>query len=195
MKPLLSSIAVILTLVGYLPYIRDTISGKTKPHVYTWFIWGFISFIAFGLQVSDHAGPGAFVTLAAAIVCSVIFLLGLRQGEKQITTLDTLFLISALTATAIWLFANQPVLSVILLSLIDIFGFLPTVRKSWSKPHEETLISYVLNAIRFGIALLALERYTLVSSLYPFTWLFANALFAIFLIARRRQVRYRSFKR
>jgi len=191
MKELIGAIAVILTFVGYIPYIRDTISGKTKPHIYTWFIWSFISFIAFALQITDHAGPGAFVTLAAAIACGAIFVLGFWYGEKRITILDTLFLLASLVATAIWLYAKQPVISIILLCYIDILGFFPTVRKSWNKPQEETLASYQLNTVRFGLGLLALQQYTIMSALYPATWLVANGAFSVFLIVRRKQLRKR----
>jgi hypothetical protein len=34
-------IAVILTFAGYIPYLRDVFAGKTKPHIYSWFLWGF----------------------------------------------------------------------------------------------------------------------------------------------------------
>jgi uncharacterized protein with PQ loop repeat len=190
MKETIGAIAVLLTFVGYIPYVRDTIRGKTKPHIYTWFIWSFISFIAFALQMSDGAGPGAYVTLAAAIVCGFIVVLGMRQGgaDKRITKLDTFFLVAALLATGIWVFVKQPVISVILLSLIDILGFLPTVLKSWKKPHEETLFSYALNTFRFALSLYALHKYTIVSALYPLTWVIANGLFSVFLILRRRRL-------
>lgn len=52
MKELISTVAVILTFVGYGPYIKDTLKGKTKPHVYTWFIWGLVTLIAYALQLS-----------------------------------------------------------------------------------------------------------------------------------------------
>jgi hypothetical protein len=82
MKEILGIVAVILTFVGYVPYIRDTLAGKTKPHIYTWFIWGLVTAIAFGLQVSAKAGPGAYTTLAAASICFVIFGFGMRQGRQ-----------------------------------------------------------------------------------------------------------------
>lgn len=189
MKEIIGIVAVILTFVGYIPYIRDTIKGKTKPHIYTWFIWGLVTAIAFGLQISANAGPGAFTTLAAAIVCFIIFGFGIRQGERDITTSDTVFLVLSLVALVLWLFAKQPVLSVILVSTIDMLGFIPTIRKSWHKPHEETLISYQTNTLRFGLAIIALNHYTLVTALYPVTWVFANGLFSFYLIARRKTVK------
>lgn len=188
MKEALGVIAVVLTFVGYIPYISDTIKRKTKPHIYTWFIWGLVTAIAFGLQLSADAGPGAFTTLAAAIVCFIIFGFGIKQGERNITASDTIFFILSLFALILWLFAKQPVLSVILVSTIDMLGFVPTIRKSWHKPHEETLVSYQMNTFRFMIAILALDHYTLVTALYPVTWVIANGLFSIFLIVRRGKV-------
>lgn len=190
MKELVGSIAVVLTFVGYIPYILDTIKGKTKPHVYTWFIWGIITLAAYALQVSANAGPGSFVTLAAAIVCLFIAALGLgvARSEKNIDKVDTFCFILALVATSAWLFAGQPVVAVILLSLADMIGFIPTIRKSWRNPWQETLFSYEMNTIRFVLAIYALSNYSLVALLYPLTWVVANGLFSIFLIVRRRQV-------
>lgn len=188
MKNIIGFIAVVLTFVGYVPYIRDTLKGKTKPHIYTWFIWGLVTAIAFGLQLSDDAGPGALVTLAAAVVCLVIAVIGLKKGSKEITKSDTVFFLLSLVALVLWLLAEQPVLSVILLSLIDMLGFIPTIRKSWHKPDEETLISYLVNTFRFCLALYALQRYTIVTVLYPLTWVVANGLFSLYLIIRRGKI-------
>ena len=187
-KYLIGVIAVLLTFVGYVPYIRDTIKGKTKPHVYSWFLWGFVTIIAFALQVSGNAGIGSLVTLAAALVSFVIFALGLRNGKKDITKADTAFFIAALIAIVIWVFAKQPVLSVILISTIEMLGFVPTVRKSWNKPHSETLFTYELNAFRHGLSIFALQRYSIVTWLYPVTWTLANGLFSIILLIRRRKL-------
>jgi hypothetical protein len=190
MKDIIGVIAVILTFLGYIPYLRDTIKGKTKPHIYTWFIWGFVTAIAFCLQLGAKAGAGAYVTLAAAIVCFVIFLLGLKQpkAERNITPVDSIFLVASFLALGLWLIAKQPVVSVILLSTIDMLGFVPTIRKSWNRPQEETLSSYATNTFRFGLAILALSHYTIVTSLYPITWIFANGIFSAYIIVRRRQL-------
>lgn len=187
-KELLGAIAVVLTILGYIPYIRDTLKGKTTPHVYTWFLWSLVSYIAFALQISDKAGPGAYLTFTAATVTLIISILGLRQGKRDITFSDTVFLILALIALVLWLFAKQPTASIILVSIVDVLAFVPTIRKSWKKPQEETLSSYATNTVRFAIGIAALERYTLVSSLYPFIWLVANGLFSLYLVIRRQQV-------
>lgn len=186
-KNILALIAVVLTFAGYIPYIRDTIKHKTTPHVYTWFVWGLVTSIAFCLQITHDAGPGAYVTLAAAIVTFIIFGFGLRQGSKNVTRTDLIFLVMSLLALILWLFAKKPVLSVLLVSAVDMLGFIPTIRKSWHKPHEETLISYMTNTFRFCLALLALDHYSIITTLYPATWVVANGAFSIYLITRRKQ--------
>ena len=187
-KTAISLIAVSLTIVGYIPYLRDTFKKKTTPHIYTWFIWGTVTAIAYALQVNGGAGVGSWVTLSVAIIAYVIFAFGLRNGSKDITSLDTLFFILSLVAIFLWLIAKQPVFSIILIVPVEMFGFVPTVRKSWDKPYSETLSFYYLNSFRFGLAVVALQKYSIITAIYPITWLTANSLFALMLNLRRRQI-------
>lgn len=87
-KTILGTIAVLMVFIGYIPYLRDSIKGKTKPHMFSWLVGMTISFIAFGLQIQDKAGPGAFVTLSAAIISAVILVLAIKNEDKDITKID-----------------------------------------------------------------------------------------------------------
>jgi len=181
-------VAVALTFAGYVPYLRDTLRGRTRPHVYTWLVWGVVTLLAFALQSSDHPGPGALVTLAAGLICLLVFALALKDGRRDITAADTVFLLAAAAALGLWALASQPVVAVVLLSSVDLLGFAPTIRKSWHAPDSETLSTYVTNVPRFVLALAALQHYSVVTSLYPLTWLLANGAFAALLVLRRRAV-------
>ncbi len=189
-KTIIGIIAIILTFVGYVPYVKDVVQGKTTPHVYTWFIWGLVTAIAYALQVSAGAGVGSWVTLAVAIICFFILILGLtrKRDRDEITKSDTTFFVLSLVALGLWLIAKQPILSVILISSIDMLGFAPTIRKSWNKPYSETLFSYELNVVRHGLSIFALQQYNIVTWLYPASWVLANAIFSLILIVRRQQI-------
>ena len=188
LKSVIGLIAIALVFVGYVPYIRDIVKGKTHPHAYSWFLWASVGLIIFALQLTAGGGVGAYVTLSAVIITYVIFGLGLRYGKAEITRTDTVFFVLALIGIGLWLLAKQPVLSVILLDAVEVLAFAPTIRKSWHRPHSETLSSYAMNSLRFGLALLAMAHYSVVTVLYPATWLVANVLFCVLLILRRRQV-------
>ncbi len=108
MKEVIGIIAAVLAFVAYIPYVRDILKGKTKPHVYSWFVWGSAAVLIFALQITHGAGAGAYTTATVAVMCFIVCLLGLRNGIKYITRTDTLFLIMALVSIGVWLFAKQP---------------------------------------------------------------------------------------
>jgi hypothetical protein len=187
LKTATGTIAIILTFIGYIPYIKDIIAGKTKPHLYSWISWGLVGAIVFALQLSNNAGAGAFVTLAAELACAVVIFLTIKyRVSSKITNTDKAFILLAFIALGFWLIAKQPIISAILLTLIDLLSFAPTVRKSWINPYSETLSFYYLNILRFGLAALSLSNYSTVNLLYPIAWFTANTLFVCMLIFRRR---------
>ncbi len=187
-KNIIGIVAIALTFIGYAPYFRDLLKGKTKPHIFSWFIWAIVTSIIFALQVSAGAGLGSVVTLAVAVISLSIFILGFKNGNKIIKKVDVVFLVLALLAMPLWLVIKQPVLSIILLSTIDMLGFAPTVRKSWNAPYSETLSLYTITTFRHGLSIVALANYNIVTLLFPSTWVIANALFSIMLIIRRKKI-------
>ena len=188
-KVITSIVSVILVFVGYGPYIWDILKRKTTPHTFTFLVWGIATSITWALQVAGGAGVGAYITFAVSAVCIFIFFLCLKYGEKSITTSDIVFLILALLSLFLWLVVNQPILSVVLVVLTDLLGFGPTIRKSWNKPHSETLFTWWVAAFRHGLGIIALEKFNLLTLLYPAAWTAANLIFCIILIIRRKQVK------
>ena len=185
-KNILSIVAIVMMAIGYIPYIRDTVKGKTKPHVFSWGIGMVVAFIAFGLQFQEKSGPAMYVTLSAASLSSVMVFYAFKNKDKDITSFDYICLVLSVIALIAWLIAKQPVLSMIFVVLCELISFFPTVRKSWKAPYSETLSSYVTNFFRFIIALLALNKYTFVAIGFPLTWLLLNGSFAAVLIYRRK---------
>lgn len=189
MKEVIGFIAVALTFLAYIPYYRDILKGKTHPHVYSWSLWGLLTILLVALQIKGGAGVATLVTASAGVLCLGVVLLSLKRGKKDITTSDTIVGVLALIAIGFWLIAEQPVVSLLLVVIADLLAFYPTVRKSWHKPHEETLSLYLTNTLRFTLALLAVENYTILSSLWIIVWVIANGLFSILLIIRRTQIK------
>lgn len=184
----IATISIVMTLAGYFYYFKDIFKGKTKPHAYSWLIWGLLTAIAFAGQLSDKGGAGSYITGLTAVVSFIIFFIALNRGEKNITKQDKVYLVSALLALVPWLLTDNPIFSIVLISLIDFLGFLPTIRKSYYKPFEETSITYLLSGLKFVLAIIALENYTLVTWFYPASLVLANFLFVVMLTLRRKQL-------
>ena len=186
-KVILGIIAIIISLAGYFPYFRDIIFGKTKPHAFSWLVWSLLTGIAFFGQIFDKGGAGAWVTGFTALVSLLIFFLALKKGEKEITLSDKLSLFGAGCALILWFITNNPFGSIILIILIDALGFYPTFRKSYYKPHEETTITYFFAGLKFAIAIIALQHYSVITYLYPAFLVIVNFIFVGLLIVRRKQ--------
>lgn len=187
-KELLAVIATILSIISYIPYIRDIIKGKTKPHAFSWLVWATLVAIGFFGQIADNAGPGAWVIGSTAILCFIVFLFSLKRGEKNITFLDWLSLVSAGIAILFWVLTKEPLLSVILVTIIDAIGFIPTFRKSYIKPNEETLSTYNLSVVKYILSIIALKNYSILTVLFPASLVLTNGLFVGMLLIRRKQL-------
>jgi hypothetical protein len=188
LKTIIAVISVAMTLFGYYFYFKDIFAGKTKPHAYSWLVWGLLTAIAFFGQISAGAGAGAWVTATTAVVSFVIVGLAVQRGEKNVTKGDQINLIGCFIAILLWLVTSTPLLSMLLITLIDFLGFLPTIRKSIHKPHEETLILYVFAGAKFALAMFALDNFSVITALYPMSLVMANWLFVVMLVVQRRRL-------
>lgn len=181
----LGILSLLLAIVSYGLYFRAIFKGSTKPHGITWLIWSALNTLIFYQQLTHDAGPGAWVTGAAAIANFCVFLSSFRYGERNITRFDRLCLLLAGLSITTWIYTIESEISVILASITFIIGFVPTFLKSIHKPNEETTATFGLNSIKFLIALFAMTSFTLTTSLYPAVLFAINAFFAIFLFVRQ----------
>jgi hypothetical protein len=187
-KIIVALIAATLEVVANFPYIRDILAKKTKPHFFTWLIWTLLTWISFFILVSEGAGVGAWVTGVTAVTCLAILVLSFFFGERKITISDWVCLMLALFALVLWKNANDVFLAMIIIVTVDTLGFIPTFRKSFSKPYEETLSTYLLVIGKHILTLLALQMYTPTTILYPSILFLTNFLFAIMLVIRRKKI-------
>lgn len=188
-KIILGYLSVVVALIAYIPYFRDIFNGKTKPHVFSWLIWGLINVIAFFALLVSHGGAGAWVTAVTALACLTIATLSFQNGEKSFSTFDWICLAGALLAILMWIMTSQPLLAIILVSITDAIGFVPTFRKSYYKPHEETVATYALSVLKNVSALFALGSFTFTTMLFSSYLVLANTALVSMLLIRRKQLR------
>lgn len=187
MKEAIGIIAVVLNIVGMVPYIRSIYRGKTKPHLFSNIIWAIVTTIAFFAQLTKEAGPGAWTTLISAIATVYVCILCVKYGTKDVTRLDYFFLFAGLISIIPWLITNDPTISVVLATIIDACGFIPTIRKTWNDPKSENLFSWIINLIRHGISMFAIRNLVLATYIYPLTLFFMNII-TISAILRKKKV-------
>jgi hypothetical protein len=185
-KGIISGLAIGVSFIAFLPYIQSIFSGQTKPHVFSWIIWGSTTFIVFLAQLQDGGGAGAWPIGASGLI--TLFIAGLayrRKSDITITKLDWVFFALAMASIPLWYFTADPTWAVILLTTIDVIGFGPTIRKALAHPHDEDLRLFNLLALRNLLVIMALERYTLATVLFPAVIAAVCLVFILLVIQKR----------
>jgi len=163
-KEILSGVAIVLTLMAFIPYIRAILGGAVKPHVFSWVIWGATTFLAFLAQLEDKGGVGAWpIGVSGSITIFIACLAYLKRADVTITKTDWLFFVAALSSLPLWYFTSDPLWAVILLTTVDVIGFGPTVRKAYHFPYSESLLFFGLFAMRNLLVMIAYRRRVLVT--------------------------------
>lgn len=188
-KELLSAAAIALTLAMFFPYIQSIHHGQTKPHMFSWVVWGLGTLTVFFAQLAGQGGIGAWPIGVSGVITSYIALLAyLQRADTHITRTDWLFFFAALSALPFWFFTSNPLWAVVSLTVVDVLGFGPTVRKAYRHPHEESAKFFALSVARNLLVILALERYSLTTVLFPAAVGLACLLLVFMLIYRRHSL-------
>lgn len=186
-KGVLSAVAIALTFMAFLPYMRAIIKGAIRPHVFSWVIWGTTTFVVFLAQLQADGGVGAWPVGVSGVVAIVIALLAfLKRGDIAITGTDWLFFILAMSSLPFWYLTADPLWAVVVLTTVDVLGFGPTIRKSFYHPFSESLLFFSLFATRNLIVILALESYSITTVLFPGAIAVACILLILLISYRRR---------
>ncbi len=188
LKLAFSVVAIALTFVAFVPYIRSILAGATKPHVFSWVIWGTTTVIVFFAQLEAKGGIGAWpIGISGVITTFIAWLAFIKRSDISITRTDWLFFFSALLSLPFWYFTSDPLWAVVVLTIVDLLGFGPTIRKAYDFPHEENIPFFVLFMARNTFALLALEHYSVATVLFPLS-VSSACLFLLVMVSYRRKV-------
>ena len=176
----------ILMVIGYIPYLKDILAGKTKPHLYTWIIWTITWGTALVALLYAGGKFGSIVMITGMIL--VLWVLGLcfKHGTKNITRSDTVTLIFALLAVVAWWQLRDPTISVIMVTAIDGLGYIPTLRKTYQEPNSETMSFWFIMAAVTFISIVANAEYNFLTVFYLGVVTLANITVAMTIVLRRK---------
>jgi hypothetical protein len=187
-KTILGVISVVIGFIGYIPYYRDILRRRTKPHPFSWIGFGLLLSISFFAQLVTGAGAGAWVTGISAVGVFGIAILSIYEGEKDITTFDWICFIGALLGIVLWRLTSNPLTAVIIVTIVDAIAFLPTYRKGYLKPQEETASLFAISVLKYAIGIAALATFNLTTVLFPLSLVITNGAFVSLLLLRRRKL-------
>lgn len=110
------------------------------------------------------------------------------RGDKNWTKADWFFLGAAFSAIPVWLLTADPTLSVVIVTLIELAGLGPTMRKTLRDPWSESLLYFALCVLKYLLVVLALEKWTVAVAFYPAVNLAASIWICTLMAVRRRSL-------
>ena len=174
-----------VSLLAAIPYALAIYRGTVRPHLFTWLIWSIVTTIAAAGQFVAGAGPSAWCTAAIALTCFLNFVASIFRGERSWTRIDWFFLCAALSAIPLWMLTDDPTMSICLVTLIELAGLGPTVRKTLRDPWSESLAYFALCVLKYALALLALRTWNVAVAFYPSVNILASLAICVLMMARR----------
>ncbi|MER2519932.1 MAG: hypothetical protein ABTQ34_04490 [Bdellovibrionales bacterium] len=191
-KETIGILSLLISVAHYAPYLHAISKGTAKPHAFSRLIWGITASVAFLGQLADGGGPGAWATGVIALASFLIAALSYNGCRKcrQIRRSDWIALSVALSAIPLWLVTRDPLWSVALVTFVNIVGYAPTFRKSWSLPHEEMIYAFLVGCLKAVVSLWALDHYSVVTMIYPLSFCICDAVLVAMLLWRRKQLSF-----
>ena len=182
-------LSLIPAVIAYYFYFRDMFRGKTKPHAFSWLVWGLLAGNGFFAQVNAHGGIGAWATGLTSVASLAIFCFALRKDTTKPTRFDWVLLGFALMGLVLLLFVKNHEIALCLTLFALVAGFAMTIRKAYQKPDEENALAFWLNMLKFVPAIFALASFSFLTVAYPLVAAMGNATVAIVVSVRSKRVR------
>jgi hypothetical protein len=162
-------VAAALSVVGAYGYIRDTVRGDTSPNRVTWSLWGVEGVLAFCVEIQQHVGLAALMTLMLGLVPCAVVVASFRNpnGVWKLGAFDIVCGAVSVGGLVFWAFVNEPTVALVSFVVADQMAALPTIRKSLLAPSTESPRLFFLGSANCAITLLTLTKLTTAGVLFP----------------------------
>lgn len=156
-------------LLGGISYIKDTITGKTKPNRVTWSLWTIAVMIAFSAEINQGVGIRAIATFMVGFVPFLIFLASFvnKKSYWKLTKFDLLCGAFSIIGLILWYVTKIGNIAIAFSIFADFMAGIPTLMKSYKFPETENWIEFTSSAINVAIAMLTFQTWTFAYYAFP----------------------------
>lgn len=144
---LLGVLSALIFIVGDIPYLTDTIEGKTKPQRVTWGVVCLLNAIGFANQAASGASNSLWLFGAATLMVGTIFIASLFKGVGGHSKQDIFAIVASLTGVILWVIFDSPIFSIFANIFVATVALIPTYVKAKNDPSSETRIAWLFGAI------------------------------------------------
>jgi hypothetical protein len=179
-------LAMALSVFGGYGYIRDTLKGETSPSRVTWSLWGIEGVLTFGVELQQHVGLAAWMTLMLGLVPIAVVVASFHNSHAvwKIGAFDIVCGSISVLGLILWALVREPTVALIAFVCADQMAALPTFRKSWLVPSSETPRAFAMGCLNCAITILTLKHWTTAGVLFPGCIAVADFFLTVIIVAR-----------
>jgi hypothetical protein len=172
-------ISSLISVAGATAYIRDTISGKTKPNLVSWSMWALAPLIgtaaAFASDADIWATTRIFLAGFLPLLVVIASLFNSHSYWKP-TIFDLICGSFSLLALIVWGLVDSPKTAILLAATGDGFAAMPTIVKAWKFPETETGTSYIASLLSVLLVIPSIPAWNIENSAFQVYLLVVNVL-------------------
>ncbi|MGH9021013.1 MAG: hypothetical protein ACRDV0_08360, partial [Acidimicrobiales bacterium] len=179
-------VAAALSLYGVYDYVRATLRGQTQPNRVSWGLWGVAGVLAFVVEVQQHVGLAALMTLMFGVAPLIVVAASFANSHSvwRVGPFDVACGVVSVLGIVCWALIHQPTVALVAFIASDQIAALPTVRKSWIAPETESARVFVTGVINCAITLFTLRHFTTEGAIFPGCILVCDAVISALVVAR-----------
>lgn len=178
-------LSVAIDFLGNVPYAYQVYKGIIRPHPFTWFIWTVLTLMMAIVQFYEGAGGGGWLLVSTTVFNTLIVCLSIRYGTKDIKKVDYIVLAFCLACFPLYFVFQLPILTALVITIIDSASFLPMLRKSIKDPSGESIQFQWMMTAAYICSLLSMETYSLPTCLFPAAMVIMHGGSGVFLTVLR----------
>lgn len=165
--------SAMLSIIAFLPYIIDTLRGRTMPQRAAWLIWSLLSGVVFVSLIFEGATHSLWFSGAQTLGTVTVFVMSIFVGQGQyLRRIDLIALGAAMIGLGLWSMTDNPVYALGISIAVGSLGGVIAAHKAYATPQSETLSTWVLSFLASVFALLSVNPVQFVLMVYPL-YLFA----------------------
>ena len=186
--PALGLAAGAVGVADTIPYIRDTLRGRTRPHRGTWFIWGNLAVVVSVSQWADGASWSLTLSATQIVLIGFIFVLSIGRGEGGVSAPELFMIAVAGAGVAGWVTVDEAVVATAFVVAADLIGTALMMPKTYRDPESETLSTFVLASVAGALAAASVGAVQPALLLYPLYFCVVNGALALLIAGRRAEL-------
>ena len=160
--------SAVLSILAYLPYMRDIVRGNSHPQRASWLIWSLLSTLAFAAQYAEGATTSLWFAGAQVVGTVTIFLMSISHGKgPMLSRPDERVLWLAIIGLVIWYFTETAAYTLALTITISLLGGALTLVKAFCRPASETLMKWGTSGLAACCAIMAVGSADWMLLAYP----------------------------